>query len=109
MGAIEVCSEKPTRLVFEERIHADHEVAVPVSGDVVSAQVLADDLVGDRNERLVEANAALDLRFAADLGNPFVRTGRRITGSTALCILPSNREDVETAREELAKERDLLR
>ncbi len=96
---VEVHGDEPTRVVGQERIDA--------SG-VLAAQVVGDDSVVDRDERLVRALAALDLGFLTDAPHPFVGASRRVATPSLLCVLPPFWEHVGTTAEQCSEQADLL-
>ena len=60
---VEVDGQQPTGLVRQQGVHTD---------DVVAAEMIEDDLIVERQERLVRAFSALDSRLLADSANPLV-------------------------------------
>ena len=71
--------------------------------------MLVDDVVGDRDEGLMGAFPAFDLRLAAYPLNPFVGARGRIARLGGLLVLPAEREHVGSACEQAPKQRDLFR
>jgi hypothetical protein len=58
---IEIGGQKPTGLVWKQRINAGDEVTIRSACAVAAAQMFFDDVVGDRDEGLMEALAAFHL------------------------------------------------
>lgn len=66
---------------------------------ILATQMGFDHLVGDRNERLVRALAATNVRLAANTAHPLVRASRSIAAAAGFRILPSCGEYIRAARE----------
>jgi hypothetical protein len=66
-----------------------------------------DYIIGDVQEPAVRAICALDSRFLADAGDPFVPACRSISGFSCSPAFEAARIDVVASPEERAKKRDL--
>src|SRR5271169_471549 len=68
---IEIGGQKPAGLVRKQRINTRHEIAARAAC-ALAAQMLFDDVVGDRDEGLMRAFPAFNLGLAAYPLNPLV-------------------------------------
>ncbi len=96
---VEVDRQEPAGFVIEERVH---------SHDLPALQVCEHRRIVDRNEGLVRAFPALDLRKLADAPYELVRAGRRVPRLAGLPAHKARREDVYAATEEPPKQADFL-
>ena len=96
---IEVDRQEPARLIFEERIDADH---------MPPLKVVEDNLIVDGNECLIRALAALDFRQLADTPYELVRACGRVPTLAGLLADEPGGENVLAAPEELSEQPDLF-
>jgi hypothetical protein len=99
VALVEVGGEEPAGLVFEKRVDARDQLAL---------QVIPDDLIGHRQERLVRTLAAFHARLLADAADPLVRARGGVALRPLLEVLPALGEHVHTPAEQTAKKCDLL-
>jgi hypothetical protein len=87
---VEVDGEKTAGVVEQQRVDTSDEITSAIVPDAILAtQMGFDHLVGDRNERLVRALAATNLRLAANTAHPLVRASWGIAAAAGFRILPS--------------------
>jgi hypothetical protein len=75
---VKVGGQKPAGLVRKQWINTRHEIAARAAC-TLAAQMLFDDVVGDRDEGLMRAFPAFNLGLAAYPLNPLVGARGRIT------------------------------
>src|SRR5271165_4647838 len=102
---VEIRSEEPACLVRQHGINPSGEIG-RISGRF-PGQMGANNVVTERDECLIWALTALDLRFSADPSDPLIPTCRRIARLPAFRILPSAREYLLPPSEQAPEERDL--
>src|SRR5262249_29826861 len=90
---VEVDGEKAAGVVEQQRIHAGDEITSAPDA-ILATQMSFDHLVDDRNERLVWALAATNLRLAANTAHPLVGASWSIAAATGFRILPSCGEHI---------------
>jgi hypothetical protein len=103
---VEIRREKPACLVRQHGIDASGEIE-RVSG-CFPGKMGANDVVTERNECLIWALTAFDLRLSADSSDPLISTDGRVTRFSAFRILPSTRKYLLPPAEQAAEERNLL-
>lgn len=91
-------------LVQAQGIDASHERLAVL---ILAREVLANDVVGDRQEAPVLALGALDFRLLADAADPLVRACRRVARLAGLATLEAARVDVFAAAKQRAEEANL--
>jgi hypothetical protein len=96
---MEIGGQKPTGLVWKQRINAGDEVIIRSAPAVAAAQMFFDDVVGDREEGLMGAFAAFYPGLTANPPDPLVGTCRRIAGLSGLAVFPSDRKYVRAPGE----------
>ena len=96
---VEIGGQKPAGLVRKQRINARDEVAARGACALAAAQMLFDDVVGDRDEGLMRAFPAFDLGLTAYPPDPLVGARGRIAGLGGLSVFPPDREYVSAACE----------
>jgi hypothetical protein len=96
---VEVGSDEPACLIREQRVSGD---------DVPPLEVIEDDLIRHRAERLVRTLPALDTGLLADAPYPFIRACRRVPLSAGRRVGPELRVQVVAAPEELAEQGHLF-
>jgi hypothetical protein len=97
---VEVDGEKTAGIVEQQRIDTSDEITSAIVPDaILTTQMGFDHLIGDRNERLVRALAATNLRLAANTAHPLVRASWGIAAAAGFRILPSCGEHIRAARE----------
>lgn len=96
---VEIGGKKPAALVGEHRVDPDH---------VTSLQMVENDFLGYRNERLFRALAAFDPGFVAQTTNPFVAACGRVAFAPFVRVDPELRVDVLPSTEEVHEKRDLV-
>src|SRR6185437_8887345 len=96
---VKIGGRKPAGLVRKQRINTRHEIATRAACALAAAQMLLDDVVGDRDEGLMRAFPAFDLGLAAYPLNPLVGARGRIAGLGGLPVFPLDREYVSAACE----------
>jgi hypothetical protein len=99
---VKISGQKPAGLVRKQRINTRHEIAARTAC-ALAAQMLFDDAVGDRDEGLMRAFPAFDLRLAIYPLNPLVGACGRIARLGGLSIFPPDREYVSAACEQTPK------
>lgn len=102
---IEIGSEKPTSFIFEQRINTRNKIA---RADIAAAKVLLENVRSNRDKRLMLAFTAFHLWLAAYFLDPFVRACGRLAGAASFLVLPANRVNIRSPREETAEQSDLL-
>src|SRR5215831_15403254 len=97
---VEVDGEKAAGVVEQQRIDTSDEItAATVPNAILASQMGFDHLVGDRNERLIRALTATNLRLAANAADPLVRASWSIAAASGFRILPTCGEYIRAARE----------
>jgi len=102
---VEIRSEKPASLIFEHRINAGNKIFRP---RITAAKVFLEDVCGNRDKCLMLACTAFHLWLATYFFDPFVRACGRIAGTPSFLVLPANRINIWSPREEIAEQSDLL-
>ena len=101
---VKIDGEEIARLIPEHGIHAHDEFLAVV---VLTGEMAPNRVVGNREELLVLTFRTLDARLFADALNPFVGTGRRVSGLAGLAADEPARIDIVAAAEQRAEESDL--
>jgi hypothetical protein len=75
---------------------------------VPSAQVIEDDLIVGRNERLTQTLAALDARLLADFAHPLVTARRGIARGPFPLVHPASGKEARSAPKQRTEQLDLV-
>ena len=102
---VEISGEEPARLVRQHGIDTGGKVS-RISGRS-AGKMGPEGVIAERDEGLIWALPALDLRLSANASNPLVPAQRRITCIAGLWIFPSARQDIFPAAEQVPEQRDL--
>ena len=102
--AIEIDGQQITGFVREQGIQAHDELAPQV---ITARQVLADHLVGDRQEAPIRAFEAFDAGFVAQAADPFVGASRLVARPAGLAALEPTGINILAPTEQRPEQGDL--
>jgi hypothetical protein len=92
-----------TGFVGEQGVEPHDEITPQV---ISARQVLANDLIGDRQEAAIWALEAFDAGFLAQATDPFVGASRLVAAPASLAALEPTRVNILSAAEQRAEELD---
>ena len=103
---VEICGQEPAGFIWQHRIDASGEIQG--GAGCSTGQVRSQRLITERDECLIRALSAFDLRFATHTSDPLIAADRCITRPARVAVFPPTREHVFPSPEQAPKECDLI-